>query len=71
MRQLESGLWQSTVCESGILRTHAYFLERPGGNVLFCNTGDDRDLDAIADLGGIRYQLLSHRDESGTLPEAR
>ena len=65
MRQLESDLWQSTVHQSGTLRTHAYFLERPDGNVLFYNTGDDRDLDAIAALGGIRYQLLSHRHESG------
>ena len=65
MRQLESDLWQSTVHRSGILSTHAYFLERRGGNVLFYNTGDERDLDRIAELGGIRYQLLSHRDESG------
>ena len=65
MRQLESDLWQSTVHRSGILSTHAYLLERRDGNVLFYNTGDDRDLDRIAELGGIRYQLLSHRDESG------
>ena len=65
MRQIESDLWQSTVHQSGILSTHAYFLARRDGNVLFYNTGDDRDLDEIADLGGIRYQLLSHRDESG------
>lgn len=49
----------------GALNTHAYFLRRPDGNVLFYNTGHDADLDQIAELGGIRFQLLSHRDESG------
>ena len=65
MRQLERDLWQSTLHQSGILNTHAYFLERPEGNVLFYNIGHDQDLETIAKLGGIRYQLLSHRDESG------
>lgn len=49
----------------GSLNTHAYFLRRPGGNVLFYNTGDEGDLDKIAGLGGIQFQLLSHRDEAG------
>ena len=49
----------------GTLNTHAYFLRRPEGNVLFYNTGHDGDLEKIAALGGIRFQLLSHRDESG------
>lgn len=49
----------------GTLNTHAYFLRRPEGNVLFYNTGNDGDLEQIAELGGIRFQLLSHRDESG------
>ena len=65
MRQLERDLWQSTRHQSGILNTHAYFLERPEGNVLFYNIGHDQDVETIAKLGGIRYQLLSHRDESG------
>ena len=65
MKQLQPDLWQSTLHQSGMLRTHAYFLDRPEGNVLLYNIGDDRDLDTIADLGGIRYQVLSHRDESG------
>ena len=69
MRQLERDLWQSTVHRSGILNTHAYFLERPEGNVLLYNIGDERDLETIAELGGIRYQVLSHRDESGPLLE--
>ena len=49
----------------GPLNTHAYFLRRPEGNVLFYNTGNEGDLDQMAELGGIRFQLLSHRDESG------
>ena len=69
MRQLERDLWQSTLHQSGILNTHAYVLERPEGNVLFYNIGHDQDVETIAKLGGIRYQLLSHRDESGPLLE--
>ena len=49
----------------GTLNTHAYFLRRPEGNVLFYNTGNDGDLEEIAGLGGLQFQLLSHRDESG------
>ena len=49
----------------GTLNTHAYFLRRPEGNVLFYNTGNDGDFEKIAEMGGIRFQLLSHRDESG------
>ena len=49
----------------GTLNTHAYFLLRPEGNVLFYNTGNDDDLEEITELGGIQFQLLSHRDESG------
>ncbi|MYF24476.1 MAG: MBL fold metallo-hydrolase [Nitrospira sp. SB0678_bin_10] len=65
MKQLQEDLWQSTIHSMGTLNTHAYFLQRPGGNVLFYNTGNDGDLEKIAGLGGIRFQLLSHRDESG------
>ena len=65
MKQLQEDLWQSTIHSMGTLNTHAYFLLRPEGNVLFYNTGNDDDLEKIAELGGIRFQLLSHRDESG------
>ena len=34
--------------------------------MLFYNTGNDGDLEEIAELGGIQFQLLSHRDESGS-----
>ena len=66
MKQLQNDLWQSTVHQSGILRTHAYFLERQEGNVLLYNTSNDQDVEKIDELGGIRYQLLSHRDEAGS-----
>jgi len=65
MKQLEEDLWQSTIHSMGTLNTHAYFLRRPEGNVLFYNTGHDDDLEKMAELGGIGFQLLSHRDESG------
>ena len=65
MRQLESDLWRSTVHRSGILSTHAYFLERRDGNVLFYNIVDDRDLDRIADLGGIRYPSRTPKQRRG------
>ena len=65
MKQLQEDLWQSTIHSMGTLNTHAYFLRRPEGNVLFYNTGHDGDLEKIAELGGIQAQLLSHRDESG------
>ena len=65
MKQLQEDLWQSAIHSMGTLNTHAYFLRRPDGNVLFYNTGNDGDLDQMAELGGIRFQLLSHRDESG------
>ena len=65
MKQLQEDLWQSTIYSIGTLNTHAYFLRRPEGNVLFYNTGNEGDLKQIAELGGIQAQLLSHRDESG------
>ncbi len=65
MKQLQPDLWQSTIHRAGILNTHAYFLVRPTGNILFYNTGNEDDLKEMAALGGIAYQLLTHRDEAG------
>ena len=65
MKQIAPDLWQSSLYQTGILNTHAYFLERPSGNVLFYNTGDDDDLRHISEHGGVAYQLLTHRDEAG------
>ncbi|MYF76529.1 MAG: MBL fold metallo-hydrolase [Acidobacteria bacterium] len=65
MKQLEPDLWQSTIHRAGILNTHAYFLARPAGNILFYNTGNEADLREMAERGGVAYQLLTHRDEAG------
>ena len=65
MKQLYEDVWQSERYSSDILNTHAYLLTRSDGNVLFYNTGLARDLDKITELGGIQYQLLTHRDEVG------
>ena len=58
-------MWQSTIHRAGILNTHAYFLARPTGNILFYNTGNEADLRQMSELGGVAYQLLTHRDEAG------
>lgn len=67
MKQIAADLWQTRLYSSGMLNSHAYFLQRPGsqGNVLFYNSGDAADLDEMEALGGIDHQLLTHRDEAG------
>ena len=65
MKQLCPDLWQSKRYSSGMLNTYAYLLQHPDGNFLIYNTGDAEDLDHIEQLGGIRYQLIAHRDEAG------
>jgi Metallo-beta-lactamase superfamily len=65
MKQIADDLWQSTKHQTGILTTHAYLLVRPEGNILFYNTGNTDDLEKISKLGGVKYQLLTHRDEAG------
>jgi glyoxylase-like metal-dependent hydrolase (beta-lactamase superfamily II) len=66
MKQLYPDLWQTNLFKSGMLNSHAYLLQHPDGNILFYNTNDETDLDKIEQLGGIKYQLLTHRDEAGT-----
>lgn len=63
MRQIQSDLWETEV-ESPFpgLTTHAYLYQRDQGNVLFYNTSH---IDELSKLGGVAYQLLSHRDEVG------
>jgi glyoxylase-like metal-dependent hydrolase (beta-lactamase superfamily II) len=66
MKQLYDDLWQTDVSHPFPgLNTHAYFLRCDKGNVLFYNTGHEAEIRHIADLGGIKYQYLSHRDEIG------
>lgn len=64
MKQLTDDLWQTSIHTSGMLSSHAYYLKTPVGNVLLYNTNNSQDLDKIEALGGIDYQLLTHRDEA-------
>jgi hydroxyacylglutathione hydrolase len=66
MRQVQEDLWETESFSpfSG-LKTHAYLLIRPDGNVLFYNTGHIDELDAMSRLGGVAWQYLSHEDELG------
>ena len=66
LKQLFKDLWQTQVEHPFRgLNTHAYFLKCNEGNVLFYNTSHSDDIQAIAELGGIKFQYLSHRDETG------
>lgn len=66
MRQVLPDVWE-TATESPFpgLTTHAYLLLHPKGNVLFYNTGNIAEIDGLADLGGVAWQFISHRDEVG------
>jgi hydroxyacylglutathione hydrolase len=66
MRQVLADLWETTT-DSPFpgLTTHAY-LWTPG-NVLFYSMAGDADFEAIAELGGVADQYLSHRDEAGAM----
>ncbi|WP_116364577.1 MBL fold metallo-hydrolase [Parahaliea mediterranea] len=73
MRQIQPDLWEAAT-ESPFpgLTTHAYLLRREQGNVLFYATANSDELAAMADLGGVAYHFLSHRDEFGdSLAEVR
>ena len=65
MEKIAPDLWQTTL-HSGLPNSYAYFLERKKGNILFYNTNNADDLNQIENLGGIKYQLLTHRDEAGS-----
>ncbi|BDU39966.1 MBL fold metallo-hydrolase [Vibrio nigripulchritudo] len=65
MKKLYPDLWQTALYDGGMVNSYAYLLTRPNGNILFYNTGDNDELQHIEELGGIRYQLLTHRDEAG------
>jgi hydroxyacylglutathione hydrolase len=66
MKQILTDVWETAV-ESPFpgLTTHAYLLTRDDGNVLFYNTGNKDEIEAMADRGGVAYQFLSHEDEVG------
>lgn len=66
MKQIQPDLWETEVeMPAPGLTTHAYLLLRGEGNVLFYNTGHHHEIDKMAELGGVTYQYLSHRDELG------
>jgi glyoxylase-like metal-dependent hydrolase (beta-lactamase superfamily II) len=69
MKQIRPDLWETrSYSPFPGLNTHAYLWTPPHGqNVLFYSPGDDTDFDAIAGLGGIARQYLSHRDEAGPM----
>jgi hydroxyacylglutathione hydrolase len=66
MRQVLTDLWETrTDSPFPGLTTHAY-LWTPS-NALFYSTATDSDFEAIAELGGVADQYLSHRDEAGPM----
>jgi glyoxylase-like metal-dependent hydrolase (beta-lactamase superfamily II) len=68
IRQIRPDLWETrTDSPFPGLTTHAYLWTRAGGNVLFYCPATDADFDAIAALGGVGDQYLSHQDEAGPM----
>lgn len=66
MRQVQTDVWETeSYSPFEGLKTHAYLLTRPDGNVLFYNTGHISELDEMDRLGGVAWQYLSHQDELG------
>lgn len=73
MKQIQPDVWETdTEAPAPGLTTHAYLVLRPGGNLLFYNTGHKHEIENFAHLGGVGYQFLSHLDELGeTLKDIR
>lgn len=67
MKPLYPDLWQTAAEQpfGNALTTHAYLWTGTAGNVLFYGTGRALDLERMRQLGGIKAQYLSHRDEAG------
>ncbi|KWX68987.1 MBL fold metallo-hydrolase [Mycobacterium sp. NAZ190054] len=66
MKQVLSDLWETrTDSPFPGLTTHAY-LWTPA-NVLFYSPATAAEFDALAGLGGVKDQYLSHRDEAGPM----
>lgn len=69
MKQLYPDLWQTRM-EQPLpnvpdLQTRAYLITRPDGNLLIYSTGHEDEHAAMAELGGVGRQYLSHVDEAG------
>lgn len=68
MKQVQADVWETKrYSPFPGLKTHAYLLTRPDGNVLFYNTGHKEELEGMAELGGVAWQYLSHEDELGDI----
>ena len=66
MKHVLSDLWETrTDSPFPGLTTHAY-LWTPA-HVLFYSVASEQDFTALADLGGVDAQYLSHRDEAGPM----
>jgi glyoxylase-like metal-dependent hydrolase (beta-lactamase superfamily II) len=66
MKKIFDDMWQTSLEQPFAgLNSHAYFLSRDNGNVLFYNTGNTEEIREISKMGGISFQYLSHRHESG------
>ncbi|ASU85933.1 MBL fold metallo-hydrolase [Nocardiopsis gilva YIM 90087] len=64
MKQIQPDLWETEPeFPAPGLSTHAYLWTATGGNVLFYNTTLEHEIDAMAQLGGVARQYLSHQDE--------
>ncbi|MGW1741590.1 MBL fold metallo-hydrolase [Nocardia sp. NPDC001965] len=72
MRRILPDLWETReFVVPGGPRTHAYLWTPPSGdNVLFYSPGDTGDFEALAELGGVARQYLSHQDEAGPVLRA-
>jgi len=66
LTRIRADLWQTRM-DSPFpgLTTHSYLWRGPSGNMLFYSPATDADFDAIAELGGVTAQYLSHLDEAG------
>lgn len=64
MKQIRDDLWQSSITLKDGVNNCAFLLGRPEGNVLLYHTPNEDDLGAIAGLGGVAHQILSHHHEA-------
>lgn len=64
MKQIYPDLWQtSEQRQFSTLTAHGYLLVRPEGNALFYNPQSTDDFGAFTDLGGVKFNYLSHCHE--------
>lgn len=66
LRRIRPDLWETRRDEPFLgLTTHAYlWRHRNGANILFYSPATEADFDALAALGGVDHQYLSHQDEA-------